>query len=228
MGSRHRLFALAIVAGLLVSFGLDSVASAATTSSTPPTSVAISGNFAFSGAVITGPGLSRPRKLNAYQSAVYVQSWLGSLYSGVPVVHADPPAGLGIYEVEVTGNWAGSIETRATFYASDGRRVWIAFPALEPITSTPVTRPAKIRGWFVALPRVRQAFLGTAKLVPTAGTQTPSTTVGPTTTVPAGAPAGHSGTAAGPWIAIALVVVVLGAAFFLFRSRRRKRDRGAP
>src|SRR5438128_11773750 len=120
MGSRRRFFTLArAAAGLLAALGLVAVASASAaagrsaagpaTSSTTPTSVAISGNYAFAGAVITGSGLSRPRKLNAYQSAVYVQSWLGALYSGAPVVHEDPPAGLGVFEVDVTGNWGGSI-----------------------------------------------------------------------------------------------------------------------
>jgi hypothetical protein len=200
------------------------VASAAPpTSSTTPPSVAISGNYAFSGAVITGPGLAKPRTLNAYQSAVYVQSWLGGLYSGAPVVHHNPPAGLGVFEVDVTGNWGGSIETRETFYASDGHRVWVAFPALDPISSTPGTRPAVITGWFVALPRVRQAFAGTAKLVPTGGTQQASTTVPRTTTVPAGSTTTGSAPSTGLWIAILLALAVLVAAAYWIRSRRRGR-----
>jgi len=154
--------------------------------STTTTLVTISGDFAFSGAVITGPGMPTPRTLTAYQSAVYMQSWLGALYSGAPITRRNPPPTLPVYEVDVTGNWGGSIETRATFYAADGRRVWIAFPALAPITSTPGTRPAVIRGWFVALPRVRQAFAGTAKLVETGGTQTVPTSSTPATTTPAG------------------------------------------
>lgn len=217
MGTRRQIFTFAVAAGLLTSLGPVAMTSASAT----PTSVAISGNYAFSGAVITGPGLSKPRTLNAYQSAVYVQSWLGSLYSGVTVVHEDPPAALAVYEVDVTGNWGGSIETRATFYASDGRRVWIAFPALDPITSTPGTRPAVIKGWFVALPRVRQAFAGTAKLVPTAGTQTPSTTVAPPTTAPAGSTTSGSKTPAGLWITILLVLAAVAAASYWIGSRRR-------
>lgn len=68
--------------------------------------------------------------------------------------------------------------------------------------------------------RVRQAFAGTAKLVPTAGTQTPPTTVAPTTTIPAASTTSDSGTSVGLWIAIGLVIAALAAAFYWMRSRR--------
>jgi hypothetical protein len=190
---------------------------AAPDDATTTTLVTISGGFAFSGAVITGPGMAKPRRLNAYQTAVYMQSWLGSLYSGAPVTRRKPPAALPVYEVDVTGNWGGSVETRSTFYASDGRRVWIAFPALAPITGTPGTRPAVISGWFVALPRVRQAFAGTAKLVQTGGTESLPTT----TTARAATGSRNRGSDVGWGIAIGLAVVaVAGATLWLVRSRR--------
>jgi len=200
-------------------FGVGGAGAAPNDPTTTTTLVSISGDFAFSGAVITGPGLSRPRTLNAYQSAVYMQSWLGSLYSGVRVIHQKPPDALPVYEVDVTGNWGGSIETRSSFYASKGRRVWIAFPALAPITSTPGTRPAVIRGWFVALPRVKQAFEGKAELVETGGTQ--STVPTTTTTLPA--PTSHrSGRSdVGLGIAIGLAAAAAaGLAFWWFRRGR--------
>jgi len=80
-----------------------------------------------------------------------------------------------------------------------------------------------ITGWFVALSRVRQAFAGTARLVPTAGTQPLSTTAPRTTTVPPGSATGNSGTPAGLWIAILLVLAVLVAAAYWIRSRLRGR-----
>ena len=197
-------------------------ASTATTTTTTTTGlVPISGNYAFSGSVITGPGLAKPRTLNAYQSAVYVQSWLAGLYSGVPVTRQDPPATLPVYEVDVTGNWGGSIETRETFYASDGAHVWVAFPALQPIAHPPGTRPARIVGWFVALPRVKNAFAGTAKLVPTGGTQsaTSTTTAATTTTAPVSQRSGGSDTAIGIVIVLA-VVAAAGIALRLVKGRR--------
>lgn len=199
-----------------LSFGIAvGAAAAAPNDSTTTTLVSISGHFAFSGAVITGPGLSKPRTLNAYQSAVYMQSWLGSLYSGARVTHQKPPDALPVYEVDVTGNWGGSIETRSSFYASDGRRVWIAFPAVAPLTSTPGTRPAVIRGWFVALPRVKHAFEGTAKLVETGGTQST------TTTLPAPASHRSGGRGIGLGLAIGLAALAVAAlAFWRLRIRR--------
>jgi hypothetical protein len=209
----------------LLIVSLAGAATAVPNDSTTTTLVTISGDFAFSGAVITGPGLSKPRTLNAYQSAVYMQSWLGGLYSGAPVTHQNPPAALPVYEVDVTGNWGGTIETRSTFYASDGHRVWIAFPSLPPITKTPGTHPAVIRGWFVALPRVRQAFAGTAKLVETGGTQSvPTSTT--TTTAPVSADARSGGSDIGLGIAIALAAAaVAGGTLWLVRRNTGRRVR---
>ena len=76
--------------------------------------------------MITGPGLSRPRKLNAYQSAVYVQSWLGSLYSGIErrnifvIGQFQGTADFG------TGSLAsaGYLDIFVAKYAPDGRPLW--------------------------------------------------------------------------------------------------------
>jgi hypothetical protein len=217
------LFAVSCGFALLV-VPMAGSATAAPNDTTTTTLVTISGDFAFSGAVITGPGLSKPRTLNAYQSAVYMQSWLGSLYSGVPVTRRNPPPALPVYEVDVTGNWGGSVETRSTFYASDGRRVWIAFPSLAPITSTPGTRPNVIRGWFVALPRVRQAFAGTAKLVETGGTQSATTT----TTTPGSARTHRASSDRGVGLAIGLATgaaALAGIGVWLVRRRAGQRVR---
>lgn len=224
MGTSRRLVVFAIVVGLTASLPLAAAASASdragarqergTTTSSTPASVAIGGGLAFSGATITGPSRD-VRRLNAYQSAVWVQSWIGQLYYGKPS-HERPPANLPVYRVDVTGNWGGSIETRATFYASDGRLVWVAFPRLPPSRGHPV-----ITGWFAALPRVREAFAGTAKLELTGGTQTlPPTTAAPTTTVPLNSTRRGTRSLTLLWIAIILLAVV-ALSFFVSRIRAR-------
>jgi hypothetical protein len=227
---RNRLALIVAPFGFALFLVFTAGAAAAAPADSPTTTlVTISGDFAFSGAVITGPGMAKPRTLSAYQSAVYMQSWLGSLYSGAPVTRRNPPPALPVYEVDVTGNWGGSIETRATFYASDGRRVWIAFPAVAPLTSTPGTRPAVIRGWFVALPRVKQAFAGTAKLVETGGTQSVPTSTTPTTATPDSSDNRSGGADIGSGIAILAAAAAVAAIIFgLVRRKAGQRVRPNP
>jgi len=241
MGIRRRLIILVVSATCFVSLGLGMSAygvglasgRALVTAASPPSSVQISGNYSFTGAVITGPGLAKPRKLNAYQAAVYVQSWLADTVFGKGVVRQSPPANLPVYRVDVAGFWGGNTATLATYYASDGTQVWIAFPRQPTSTSTPSTRPPNAAGWFVALPRVKQAFEGTAKLVPTAGiAQSPgSTGAGAPTTVGAATPnatasSGSSGSAT-PWV-IGIVALVLALSLALFAGYKRIRRGRSP
>ena len=98
--TRGRALIVAVFGFALSSGSPEGAAAAAPADSTTTTLVTISGDFAFSGAVITGPGMSKPRTLNAYQSAVYMQSWLGSLYSSAPVTRRNPPPALPVYEAD--------------------------------------------------------------------------------------------------------------------------------
>ena len=201
-------------------------AEASTTSSTTPTSVEISGGYAFSSAVVHEPGTTATRKLDAYQAAVFVQSWIGDLYYGKPA-HTPPPANLPVSRVDVTGNWGGTYTTLAVFYATNGTQVWIGFPS-QPMTTTPSTRPPAPGGWFVALPRVRQAYAGTAKLVLTGGVQAATSTsappsTSPTTAAPPASSSGHkSKRAIFLWIGLGLAVVAA-----LWTAISVLRDRGA-
>ena len=185
----------------------------------------IGGNYAFSSSVITGPGLTTPRHLNAYQSAVFVQSWLGDLYFGHPR-HGPPPADLPVFRVDVTGIWGVNRATLAVFYSTDGTNVWIGFPRQQMTTASP-RRPPAPGGWFQAQPRVREAFAGTAKLLLTGGVQAEtSTTAAPTTTTTtaAASPSHHrSSRAVWLWLAAGLALVAAaGLVVSWFRDRVRK------
>ena len=194
---------------------------ASATESTTTTTLAavdIGGGLAFGGAVITGV---RPhtatRRLNAYQSAVFVQSWLGDSFYGKPK-HEPVPTGVPIYRLDVTGSWGGGgvdFTTRAVFYASDGTRAWIAFPSPQ---ITPATgAPAKLDFWD-APTRVIPAFAGTGKLIPAASIgATPSTGAAPSATT------SSDKSSAWPWAVGAAAVVVLGAVAAVALRRRRVR-----
>jgi hypothetical protein len=224
-----RTLAAAVILILCAIFALPTRAYGATdttqpvpTSSTPTTlagSVKIDNGWAYTGAVITGSGLTQPRKLNAYQAAVFVQSWLGEAIFGKPQI-IDPPKSLPVYKVAVTGTW-GSPEkaTLPVYYANQGAAVWISFPAtIAPSGTTPTTTPPPTK-WFVAPARVKQAFEGTAKLVSTAGTATP-------TTAPVAAPAAvsHSSSSSTGWIIVLIVVGVLVAGALMIPRVARGRS----
>jgi hypothetical protein len=123
---------VAVCAGLwTASSGLTAWAAGTTTttSSSVESSVEISAGFAFRGAVVTGPHTTT-RRLTAYQSAVFVQAWIGDAIFGKPK-HERLPAHVAVYRLDVTGTWGGGGEftNRAVYYASDGTRAWIAFPS---------------------------------------------------------------------------------------------------
>ena len=228
MGCRRRI----LVSGALIALVAAATGSGAgaVTTSTTPTSVQISGGYTFTGSVIVGPGLKRPRKLDAYQTAVWVQSWIGDLYYGKPT-HENPPAGLPVYEVDVTGQWGSgeAVETRASFYASDGKSAWVAFPSEPPVQVTPTAPPRVVTGWFLAPPRVIQTFAGRGTLAPTAGLSpqpSTTTTAAPSTTTGAAAPA-HSGSHNSKRLVFLWIAIVLAAAALGSFGVGSLRDRGA-
>lgn len=210
-----------LLSGLLVaSSGLTTAWAAGTTTTT--SSVEISAGFAFRGAVITGAGTA-PRRLTAYQSAVFMQAWIGDAIFGKPK-HEKLPAHVAVYRLDVSGTWGGGSEftTRAVYYASDGTKAWIAFPS--PQITPPTGAPARL-DWFVGPPRLIQAFAGTAKLLPTAGTGTSP----PNAAAPA-RPARHSGgSTVWPWIvgAGAAVVAVGGGLGWRRRGLRAAQRPGS-
>ena len=174
----------------------------------------IDGGLAFTGAEITGPG-TKPRHLDAYRAAVFAQSVLAYAIA-TKVTHQPPPANAAIYRVDVTGTWnAPEISTRPIFYASDGKQAFIAAPAPG---ATPATAD-----WWIAPPRVMEAFAGTAQLVPTAGTQTESPT--PSTSEPVDDKSSSGGTSGSSWLWIAVVAAVVAVIAALgIRARNRARQ----
>jgi hypothetical protein len=233
-GSKATVAAISALAIAILIVGTTTAsAGAATTTTTPagpPTSVGIGGNYGFSSAKITGPGMAKPRTLNAYQSSVFVQSWLVDAFYGKHA-QSGPPPGLPVYRVDVTGNWGGSYTTLTVYYAANKNTVWIAWPR-QPIDTTPTSQPPKPSGWFVALPRVRQAFAGTAKLLQTGGViaESPSTTPGAspsttTTVATTDASSGSSGSSAFLWIVLGAAVL---AAALVAATRIRGRSARAP
>lgn len=183
------------------------------------TAVYIYPSLALISAEVGRAGSTARRRFDAYHTAVFVQSWIGVAISGT-VKHVPLSAGVSIYRVDATGTWngAGEVSTRTIFYASDGRRAWIALP---PSSETPVAALS----WWLAPERVIAAFAGTVKLVPTLGTDAAS----PTTTVAPARTGGANRSAAG-WLAagiaaVAGVAVVVAVGPFRRRWRRTRSGR---
>jgi hypothetical protein len=223
---RRRLIAVALAAAVGAgSWALVSTAGAET--SVPASSTAVSStavyiypSLALISAEVGRAGSTARRRFDAYHTAVFVQSWIGVAISGT-VKHVPLSAGVSIYRVDATGTWngAGEVSTRTIFYASDGRRAWIALP---PSSETPVAALS----WWLAPERVIAAFAGTVKLVPTLGTDAAS----PTTTTVAPARTGGANRSAAGWLAagiaaVAGVAVVVAVGPFRRRWRRTRSGR---
>ena len=135
----------------------------------------INPGLAFTGAEITTNGSTATRHLDAYQAAVFVQAWIGTAISG-KVTHERPPANAKVSRVNVTGSWngVGDLSTRTIYYASDGVHAWIA---ADPAGNASPD-------FWVAPARTIEAFAGTAKLIPTLGTES-ETSTSTTTAAPA-------------------------------------------
>jgi hypothetical protein len=187
--------------------------------STTPTSVGIYPGFAFTGGDIAIPGSPNVvRHLDAYQSAVFVQSWFGAAVT-TRVKHEKPPTRAHIYRVAVTGSWdgAGTSSTRAVYIAIDGARAWVAWPGQASASLGSLD-------WWVAPDRVVSAFNGTEKLVPTGGTDALAST---TTTVRQDQAATHSGNGGTSALGVILAAAIAGivAIVVIMRARRRATHR---
>ena len=132
----------AVVAAVCVTAALALPAAVAVGAGSP---VPIGGGLAFTGATVTGPLPSgATRTLDAYQTAVFVQSWLPAAIYGRTPVHSPPPPGARRYRVDTTGTWDGAEApptTRAVFYATDGRAGEKALQMVQDICA--VAEPGK-------------------------------------------------------------------------------------
>ncbi len=214
-----RVVAAVVATGTVLGVGSSVSGAFGASTSTTPSSVAIQAGLSFTGAVITGPTMTAPRHLDAYQAAAFVQSWFVDAAFGHPQQQV-PPNGVPVFRVDVTGTWSNPelVNTKTVYYAANATTVWISFPPQSGATaSEPTTTPPAPTHWFVALARVRDAFAGTAKLVITGGTQT--------TLTPATAPGarGAGGSSGSNWpvilVVVAILAVVVGAVVRL-RPRR--------
>jgi hypothetical protein len=188
--------------------------------SIPPDGVDIGGGEKFTGAVVTLNGdASSPRTMNAYQAAVFVQSWLPDALFNQKLKLQDPPAQLPVYRVDVNGTWGegGTSGTVAVYYASDGTNVWVSFPSQEAAPA-PISPPPP-SNWFVALPRVIDAFNGNAVLEQTEGVEAATAPTLPPGEAKSSGSSGSSSTAI--WVALLVgVVIVLVVGGFILRRRR--------
>lgn len=193
---------------------LSAVRAGAAVTTTTIAPVEIPNGMTIGGAVITAPNTAT-RRLDAYQAATFVQSWIASLF--LPAKHEAIPAGVTAYRVDVTGNWGGGtdLESRPVFYASDGTTAWLATP--DPATVPPTGAPKKL-DFFVVSPRAIQGFAGTLKMVPVGGTDTSTTTP---TAVVHDANKDSGGGSAWPWIAGVVGVGLIAGSLGWRRSRMR-------
>ena len=211
-----------LLAGLLLGAPAGAqVVGGETTTTAPAGRVGIGDNFWFTSAVITTPGESAPRPFDAYQAAVFAQSWLGEAFFGHPEKQ-DPPPTLPVSRVDITGTWGDLTGTMSVYYASDGTTAWLSFPDGQTPVSGPVTPPPP-SNWFVAPPKAIAAFAGTAPLEETVG-------VNEATSVPQAAPgeapSGSRGSSSSAiwWALLAVPVLVAVGAFIVIRRRRASSD----
>jgi LPXTG-motif cell wall-anchored protein len=212
--------ALLMLLVLGLAFAPNAAAQTNPTTTAPEAAVDIGGGNRFTSAVITTPGEPAPRTFSAYQAATFVQSWLAyALFGQKPTVQ-DPPPTLPVSRVDVRGQWGDGTTpgTVTVYYASDGTTAWISFPdqdaSPEPYTPPPPSH------WFVAPPRVIQAFNGTATLADTLGTETA------TQQPKVGERPSGSGGSMVPWLVLlgGTLVVAVGAVFFIRRRRAAALD----
>jgi hypothetical protein len=190
-----------------------------TTIPVPDGAVPIGDGYSFTGATVTSPD-GTTREMDAYQAAVFVQSWLGQALFATDDIVKDPPPGLPVHRVDIEGQWGVSAPVgRVTVYfAVDGETPYVAFPQDQGVATDPSAPPPEPADWFMPLPRVVDAFNGDAELIDTTGTQQATST---TTTEEAAAGDGQDDDGS-PWIWVAAgaaVVAVVGG-FLLLRTLR--------
>lgn len=177
----------------------------------PPGAVGIGDEIFLTGAVVTPPDGGAPRNLDAYQAAVFVQSWLGQAFIPGPSLLRDPPPDLPVFRVDVSGIWAGTTGIVTVHYTDNGSTPYIAFPGLVVSESVPDPPPPP-SNWFVAPTRVIDTFNGKGKLVDTAGTRQATSTTGSDPGEQATPASNGGGTPTRTWILLGVALVALAAA----------------
>jgi hypothetical protein len=190
-----------------------------TTTTSPPGGVAIGDGIVMTGAVITPPGTEPPRTFDAYHAAVFTQSWLAEAYWGNPQV-VDPPAGLPVYRVDITGKWGPVTGVQTVYYASDGKTAWLSWPQDQPVSPPPSTPPPP-SVWWIGPPRVIDAFNGTAQLQQTTGVDQAAREAAGQLAPAESVSEGSDGSSLA-WIlvGVGLAVVIVGGGMFLIHRRR--------
>ena len=194
-----------------------------TTSTTSPElagAVGIGDNLWLTGAVIT-PADGPTRTLDAYQAAVFVQSWLPTAIYGGNDILQDPPPELPVNRVDISGQWGpGNIGWQTVYLATDGTSPYVSWPQDQPLATEPGGTPPPPADWFLGEARVLDAFNGEAELIDTQGTRdaTSTTTVPGETAETATDTDGSS--SGGVWAVIGAAILAAGvAAAFLMRRR---------
>ena len=183
----------------------------------PEGAVPIGDNFSFTGATVISPD-GTTREMDAYQAAVFVQSWLGQAFFATEEIAKDPPPGLEVHRVDIEGSWAGPVGRMTVYFAADGDTPYIAFPQNQDVVTDPNAPAPEPADWFTPVPRVIDAFNGDAELIDTTGTQQATST----TTEEAAADSDGQDDDGSPWIWVAAgaaVVAVVGG-FLLLRTLR--------
>jgi len=187
----------------------------------PEGSVGIGDGLFLTGAVITPLDGGPARELDAYQAAVFVQSWLAYAFYGPDGTEQAPAADLAVYRVDLSGSWAGAPGVLTVHYADDGTTPYVAFPGLV-IRDFDDPDPRPVEGWFTAPRRVMETFRGEGELEDTLGTSQATATTEPSAGfVPAAGGSGQDGT---PWLLWAALpgagLVVIGWLWFRRRQAR--------
>jgi hypothetical protein len=188
-----------------------------TTATTLPGAVGIGDNLSFLGGEVLDAAGQTVRTYDAKQAAVFVQSWLASLF-GDPEIQV-PPADATRYTVRINGTWVSATGYQTIHYAEQGEQAWVSWPQGQIATTSPTTVPAP-EEWFVPPPKALEAFQGRGDLANTLG-------VFQATSVPGQQATGdtpsesESDNDAILWIAIAAaaVVVLVGGGLLLRRRR---------
>lgn len=184
--------------------------------------VAIGDGYSFTGAVITPLEGGETRTLDAYQAAVFVQSWLGQAIFAREDILKEPSPELPVYRVDIQGDWGDQVGRVTVYYATDGTTPYIAFPQTQGAVTDPNAPYPEPADWFVGVPRVIDAFEGNAELIETTGTQMATST---TTTPGSEQASGSSDDSTSPpvwvWAVAAAVVIIAGG--LVLRARRSLR-----
>ena len=84
--------------------------------------VPIGDGYAFTGAVITPPDGGPTRTLDAYEAAVFVQSWLPQMLFANPDQVRQPAPDLPVYRVDIDGSWVAGEGRITVYYTTDAAK----------------------------------------------------------------------------------------------------------